>query len=79
MDETVKALKKSLKANKRIDEGTVVRFKKFGGFTYVGLYVNAAWWLTGNKNIRIMAYDDFMAFLGDAEDVEVATKWENLS
>jgi hypothetical protein len=71
-------------------EGTVVKFRSHTApardmtYTYVALFVNAQWYLTGSERSpfpRTMNHVDFLALLGRStiSDIETAITWEGVA
>lgn len=89
IEETKKALKKALKANKKYDDGTVIRFTKtfaFGGvdkeFQYAAIWkeTTGKWWTTGTiRRENRFTNIEMMEILKDAKDIEMSTVWESVS
>ena len=82
----IMTLRKALARNKRVDDGTVVRFtKRFTedgrGYNYVAVFVRATglWYTTGKTHeMSTFIYDAMMAELANAESAEIVTSWETL-
>lgn len=72
------------KVTDRFPEGTVVRWKSGGRYTYAALKAGGRWWITGTANYyggRVFDYDGLLDILGrsDVSDISAAlNNWESL-
>jgi hypothetical protein len=74
-------LRKELSRSKKgkVKEGTVVRFVSGGLYTYVAVFVNNKWYLTGKGYFggTVLSNEQFIEkVLSKVEDIEVATVFE---
>lgn len=77
------ALRKAIGKKVSFSDGTVVKFKSAGRYTYVVLYiaVTDTWYTTGGGNYYIpgeMSTDELVSLLSSdsVSDAQVATDWE---